>query len=141
MKSIYKIVVAGLALTATLTACFDGLLEEKVYDFLSPNNFYKTEVDAEAAVNAIYSRLSSAEDGDISFHRAAWMIGDFPAETSSAQTSTVPYRLAFEFFTWTPNTDGIEQVWKFFYQVVYRTNIAIERIPAITDGDPGNLKR
>ncbi|MDR1723615.1 MAG: RagB/SusD family nutrient uptake outer membrane protein [Tannerella sp.] len=116
-------------------------MEEKVYDFLSPNNFYQTETDAESAVNAIYSRLASSESGDISFHRAAWMIGDFPGESSSAQTSTVPYRLAFEFFTWTPNTDGIEFVWQFFYQVIFRTNIAIERIPLIKDGDQNKLKR
>lgn len=125
----------------TLTSCFDGFLEEKVYDFISPNNFYNTEADAEAAVNAIYSRLVSSEDGDISFHRAALMIGEYPAESSSAQTSTVPYRLAFDTYTWTPNTDGIEQVWKFYYQVVFRTNIAIENIPKITDGNPEKLKR
>jgi len=141
MKSIYKILFAGLFLIGTLTSCFDGFLEEKVYDFISPNNFYKTEADAEAAVNAIYSRLVSSEDNDISFHRAALMIGEYPAECSSSQTSTVPYRLAFEFYTWTANTDGIELVWKFFYQVVFRTNIAIENIPNITDGSPEKIKR
>lgn len=141
MKSIYKILLSGLALIGGLTSCFDGFLEEKVYDFISPNNFYKTEADANAAVNAIYSRLVTNEDNDISFHRAALMISEYPAECSSSQTSTVPYRLAFEHYTWTPNTDGIELVWKFFYQVVFRTNIAIEKIPGITDGNPQTIKR
>ena len=140
MKSIYKIIFVSLIFMGLMTSCFDKFLEEDVYDFLSPNNFYKTEADAEAAVNAIYSRLVSSEDNDISFHRAALMIGEYPAECSSAQTSTVPYRLAFEFYTWTPNTDGIELVWKFFYQVVFRTNVAIENIPNIS-GDPVKIKR
>ena len=140
MKSIYKIIFSSLILMGLMTSCFDKFLEEDVYDFLSPNNFYKTEADAEAAVNAIYSRLVSSEDNDISFHRAALMIGEYPAECSSAQTSTVPYRLAFEFYTWTPTTDGIELVWKFFYQVVFRTNVAIENIPNI-GGDPAKIKR
>jgi len=140
MKSIYKILFAGIFLLGTFTSCFDGFLEEKVYDFISPNNFYKTEADAEAAVNAIYGRLVSSEDNDISFHRAALMIGEYPAECSSSQTSTVPYRLAFEFYTWTKHTDGIESVWKFFYQVVFRTNIAIEKIPG-TPGSPEKIKR
>lgn len=135
MKSIYKIIFSSLILMGLMTSCFDKFLEEDVYDFLSPNNFYKTEADAEAAVNAIYSRLVSSEDNDISFHRAALMIGEYPAECSSAQTSTVPYRLAFEFYTWTPNTDGIELVWKFFYQVVFRTNVAIENIPNMGTSD------
>lgn len=139
MKLIYKVLLAGCILTFTFTSC-DNFLEEDVYDFLSPNNFYKTEADAEAAVSAIYSRLVSAEDGDISFHRAALMIGEYPAECSSAQTSTVPYRLAFENYTWTPNTDGVELVWKFFYQLVYRANIAIEKVPGV-EGNPAVLKR
>ena len=141
MKSIYKKIFAGVICFGMLTSCFETFLEEKVYDFISPINFYKTEADAEAAVNAIYSRLVYQDDGDISFHRAALMIGEYPAECSSAQTSTVPYRLAFQDYTWTPNTDGVEFVWKFFYQTIFRTNIAIENIPTITDGDPAKLKR
>ncbi|MDR2679380.1 MAG: RagB/SusD family nutrient uptake outer membrane protein [Tannerella sp.] len=141
MKSIYKILFAGFLFTGMFTSCFDAFLEERVYDFISPNNFYKTEADAEAAVNAIYSRLVSAEDGDISFHRAALMIGEYPAECSSAQASTVPYRLAFQDYTWTANTDGIEFVWKFFYQVIFRANITIEKIPGIKDGDPARIKQ
>jgi len=139
MKSIYKYVVILLP-AFIFSSCFNSFLEEKVYSFLSPNNFYKTEADAEAGVNAIYSRLVSADDGDISFHRAALMIGEYPAECSSSQTSTVPYRLAFEFFTWSPNTDGIEMVWRFFYQTIFRANIAIEKIPQIS-GDQTKLKR
>ena len=140
MKSIYKILLIGFVFLGTLTSCFDGFLEERVYDFISPLNFYKTEADAEAAVNAIYGRLVSQEDGDISFHRAALMIGEYPAECSSAQTSTVPYRFAFESYTWTENTDGVEYIWRFYYQVIFRTNIAIENIPN-TAGDPAKLKR
>jgi hypothetical protein len=141
MKSIYKVLFTAIILAGLFTSCFESFLEEKVYDFIAPNNFYKTEADAEAAVNAIYSRLVSSEDSDISFHRASLMISEYPAECSSAQTSTVPYRLAFQDYTWTPNTDGVELVWKFFYQVIFRCNIAIEQIPKITDGDAGKIKR
>jgi hypothetical protein len=143
MKRIYKIFyfLTGLILLSTTSSCFDSFLEERVYDFISPNNFYKSEADAKAAVNSIYSRFVMVSDGDISFHRAALMISEYPAECSHAQTSTVPYRIAFQDITWTPNTDGIEQVWMFFYQIVYRSNLAIEKIPGITDGNAENLKR
>lgn len=139
MKTIYKLLFS-LVLGLSLTSCFDDFLEEEVTDFLSPNNFYKTEADADAAVSAIYSRFVSSEGGDNSFHRAALMIGEYPAESSSAQTSTVPYRLQFETFTWTPTTDGIELVWRFYYEVIFRANLAIEKIPQIK-GDATKLKR
>lgn len=139
MKTFYKYLMA-LTLCLGLNSCFDGFLKENVSDFLSPSNFYTSEADADAAVSAIYSRFVSSESGDISFHRASLMIGEYPAECSSAQTSTVPYRLQFETFTWTTNTDGVELVWKFFYEVVFRANLAIEKIPAIK-GDAIKLKR
>ncbi len=139
MKTIYKLLFS-LILCLGLTSCFDSFLEEEVTDFLSPNNFYKTEADADAAVSAIYSRFVTSDGGDNSFHRAALMIGEYPAESSSAQTSTVPYRLQFETFTWTATTDGIELVWRFYYEVIFRANLAIEKIPQIK-GDATKLKR
>lgn len=139
MKTIYKLLFF-LVLSLSLSSCFEKFLEEDVEDFLSPNNFYKTEADAEAAVTAIYSRFVSGEGGDNSFHRGALMIGEYPAESSSAQTSTVPYRIQFETYTWIPTTDGVELVWKFYYEVIYRANLAVERIPLI-QGDATKLKR
>lgn len=139
MKIIYKFLVI-MTISISLTSCFDSFLEEDVSDFLSPNNFYNTEADADAAVSAIYSRFVSSEGGDNSFHRAALMIGEYPAESSSAQTSTVPYRLQFETYTWTPSTEGVELVWKFYYEVIFRANLAIEKIPQIK-GDAVKLKR
>lgn len=139
MKTLNKLFTI-LVLCIGLTSCFEGFLEEEVYDFLSPNNFYKTEADADAAVSAIYSRFVSGENGDNSFHRGALMIGEYPAESSSAQTSTVPYRLQFENYTWTPTTDGVELVWRFYYEVIFRANLAAERIPLI-EGDQAKLKR
>ncbi|NJK96910.1 MAG: hypothetical protein HC905_20110 [Bacteroidales bacterium] len=139
MKTIYKLLFT-LVLGLSLTSCFDKFLEEDVQDFLSPNNFYNTEADADAAISAIYSRFVSGENGDNSFHRAALMIGEYPAESSSAQTSTVPYRLQFENYTWTPTTDGIELVWRFYYEVIFRANLAVEKIPQIK-GDATKLKR
>lgn len=124
-------ILSILFLCVGLTSCFDSFLEENVYDFLSPNNFYTNEEEAISGVNGIYECLSTSRDGDRSFHRATLMIGDYPAESSSAQTSTVPYRLEFEMFTWNENTQGTEQVWAHFYGMIYRCNLMIEQLPGI----------
>ena len=45
MKSIFKKILAGVICLGMLTSCFETFLEEKVYDFISPINFYKTEAE------------------------------------------------------------------------------------------------
>lgn len=130
MRTLYS-KLSILFLCVSLTSCFDGFLEEEVYDFLSPNNFYTNEEEAASGINGIYECLSTSRDGDRSFHRATLMIGEYPAESSSAQTSTVPYRLEFEMFTWNENTQGTEQVWAQFYEMIYRCNLMIEQLPTI----------
>ena len=144
MKSKYRIMFVGMLLfsiTFSLTSCMEKFLEEEVYDFISPNNFYKKESHAVAAVSAIYHRIASNTDWDNSFHRAALMISDYPAESSSAQLSTVPYRVEFDTYNWKVDTDGIYYVWRFFYQTIFLANTAIKYIPDITEGNPENLKR
>lgn len=58
-------------------------LSESPYGFYSENNFYKTEADAEAAVNYIYDAITYIE-----FSRAIVFLGDMPTDVLDPKTST-----------------------------------------------------
>ena len=55
MRKPHRLVVGLLALVALAGACDDEFLTEVPSDFVSPENFYRNEGDALAAVNAAYA--------------------------------------------------------------------------------------
>lgn len=132
MKTMIKMAVVSAVMTLTLTSCFESFLEEKVYDFISPTNFYKTEADALAAINSTYNPLVQ---GNESFNRAMMMMGEYPAESSTAWGSGDPYRTEFEQYTWNENSGGLEGVWLNCYRGINRANILLEQLPNIEAND------
>ncbi len=143
MKLKYKIGLIGLLFCCsfTVTSCLDDFLEEEMYSKLTPGNFYRSEKNAIAAVSGIYWRMATNSESDNSFHRAALLMSEYPSECTDLLSSNVAYRTAFSRYSWRPDTDGIYFVWRFFYQVIYRANVAIKYIPGITNGNERNLKR
>lgn len=47
--------IIGLALLVSSSSC--NFLDEEAYEFITPDNFYKTEADANAALTAVYIHL------------------------------------------------------------------------------------
>lgn len=66
-----------------MTALSSCDLSETPYGFYSEDNFYKTEADAQAAVNYIYDAITYIE-----FSRAIVFLGDMPTDVLDPKTST-----------------------------------------------------
>lgn len=133
----FKLTIIMLALTVGLSSCFDSFLEEKVYDFLAPENFYKTDEDAIAALNGMYNVL--VQDNQ-SYQRALYMLGEYPSEATTAFASGDPYRTEFEKYTWSATSGGIDIIWLNLYRGINRANLLIEKLPGMT-GNEATLSR
>ena len=73
--------IIGLALLVSSSSC--NFLDEEAYEFITPDNFYKTEADANAALTAVYNTFADEK----SYRRYIWMGADFPGEAANANAS------------------------------------------------------
>lgn len=71
--------IIGLALLVSSSSC--NFLDEEAYEFITPDNFYKTEADANAALTAVYNTFADEK----SYRRYIWMGADFPGEAAQCQ--------------------------------------------------------
>lgn len=118
--------VIGLVLLST-SACKKAL-EEKPFSFYSPENFYKNESDAKAAINGVYAELYTydlfiqpfwnmtiLDDDHVS--GADWFLGSTGAGNPQ-------------------NYWGVDGPWIGCYTVIARANTVLENVPNITEIDP-----
>lgn len=117
--------IIGIALLASTSSC--DFLTEEAYEFITPDNFYKTEADANAALTSVYNCFND----DKGFRRYIWMGGDFPGEAAYANASA-PSRVEMDNLTWTPTTDFCKNIWQQSYTAIRRANnllLNIDKIP------------
>lgn len=113
-------------LMATTTSCSD-FLKEDVYEFITPENFYKTEADAKAGLTSVYQTL---QDGN-GFKRYVWMGAEFPGEAAYANASA-PSRVEMDDFAWTATTDFSLRIWDISYRGIRRANNLLLNIDKVT---------
>ncbi|GAB2775602.1 RagB/SusD family nutrient uptake outer membrane protein [Rhabdobacter roseus] len=114
-----KMRLAYLSLLMWLVSSCD-FLQEDPQDFLSPLNFYRTEADAVAAVNAIYSSLSPT-----------WNLGDLASDLLNEGAAPRTENLELQTFTFSSANPHFATLWQTRYVAINRANTAIERIPMI----------
>ena len=94
---------------------------------LSPENFFKSEDDATAAVYGAYSQFM---DNDI--YNQFWEVlqsqGTDDCEWSGGRTTTNLDKNALDKFEFDSNTNLIYAVWTKHYKVINRSNFAIDNI-------------
>jgi len=100
-------------------------LEEVPTDRLSEENFYQTEQDAEAAVNAIYAPF-----------RELGYYGGFYMLLTESCSDYANGRGSFAPVSEYNGLDGAniaraETIWRFAYQAILRANTVLEKVPAI----------
>jgi hypothetical protein len=108
------------------------VLEEKPLSFLSPENFYKNEADAKAAINAVYGalytydlylqpmwNLTMLDDDHVS--GADWFLGTSGAGNPQGY--------------W-----GVDGPWVGCYSVIARSNTVLENVGAITTNIDATVK-
>ncbi len=109
----------------SLTAC-EKFLEEKPYDFISSENFFKTEGDAEAALNGVFSVFQL----QAYYGRTQWIITDVSGESMRANGTTGD-RPELDRYTYAATNGEIGNWWNNSYSMINRANDVIEKVPAI----------
>ncbi|MBN8678276.1 MAG: RagB/SusD family nutrient uptake outer membrane protein [Chitinophagales bacterium] len=124
-KSILLLLLLGLG------ACQKDFLDKKPIVGVTEENFYRTEEDAIAAVNAAYATLQFQLSPAGHFR---WFWGDIMSDDSfkgGSGDNDVNTLLQLENFQGPVNTDLLESEWGADYEGIYRANVVLEKVPAI----------
>ena len=124
MKNIVRIAI----LSGILTACVS--LDEDPQSFVTSDQFYKTDEQAVAAVNAGYRKLY--ETGQ-SLYNSLFQIGVEMAtdDYAAGPRARNAHVRAISGLTHDPLNDRMEQLWKQSYDAINVSNIAVDRIALI----------
>ena len=133
---INKYLVIGVTMV-TLISCKKDFLSQEPNDRITTENFYQTETDAIAAVNATYQPLAN-------LYNFMWQFGDVMSDdtdTGGGGGGDGASELELDNFTVTSFNGNIGNYWGQCYQGIQRANIAIEKIPKITNMSDAIRKR
>lgn len=122
---------AALALALGAAACNDkAYLTEVPYDFVGPENFYRTADDAKAAVAGVYATaLHSTGDGY--YGRNFVMLVEYLTEMQTPYLSATNERSLVDNYLFTTAHSYIYTSWQGAYLAINRANSVIDRVPAI----------
>ncbi|UOG77095.1 RagB/SusD family nutrient uptake outer membrane protein [Hymenobacter tibetensis] len=109
----------------SLSSC-EKFLEEKPYDFIAAENFYKSEGDAVAGLNGVFNALLP----QTYFGRTGWQITELPADLIRVGSST-DERAQLSRFTYTSTNTEINSWWTNTYRMINRANDVIEKVPSV----------
>ena len=123
------LLVAGVL--ATSAACNKDFLDRKPLVGATEENFYRTEADAIAAINAAYAPLQF-ELSPAGHFRWIWgdVMSDDAIKGGSGDNDAIEM-LQLETFTAQANNENVESEWSADYEGIYRANVVLERIPNI----------
>ncbi|WP_234567314.1 RagB/SusD family nutrient uptake outer membrane protein [Rhodohalobacter sp. 614A] len=126
-----KLIISFLIFLAVASwGCEDQILNKQSPNEVTAVNFYKTEDDAVAAINAVYDALQYRG----LFKNSYWSIGDITsddADKGDGGKSDGPAWWEFDLFDIKSTNSLLADSWADSYTGIYRANIALERIPAI----------
>ncbi|MEL6670622.1 MAG: RagB/SusD family nutrient uptake outer membrane protein [Bacteroidota bacterium] len=113
------IILSLMLLAASQFGCQENFLEEEVFTFQAPKDYYSNEAEVVAAVNGIYDALMT------------WDMWVQPAWICQALENDDMFALDWVAGGYAGNQNGqwyIERPWKGFYQVINRCNIVLDRV-------------
>jgi len=124
----YLSVTCGLV----MTSCEKDFLERKPIIGVTEENFYKTEADAIAAINAAYATLQFQLSPAGHFR---WFWGDIMSDDAvkgGSGDNDMNTLLQLENFNGPVNTDLLESEWGASYEGIYRANVVLAKVPGIS---------
>lgn len=121
-----NIILGCISIFALLnTHC--SFLDEKPIDRLVVNNFYTSQKDAQAAVDAAYQQLNSI------YNRCMYMLCDLTTDgMKNGLGMPNSFLQNLEFLRHTPENTFIRDMWQNNYAGIMKANAAINNIPSIT---------
>lgn len=125
MNNILKkgFVCAAILLSVGFFSSCEDTLKEVVYSELTSENAFKTKNDAAAAINSMYEPLHRISS------RAIFYLNDMP--TDACYRQEMDNEILNE-GKMSINGD-VANSWDYYYRVISRANIAIDKIPEIAD--------
>lgn len=135
MRFAIKYIPAALLLISMLVllpSC-KKFLEEDPKSLVSTSNFYKTQDDAIAAVNAIYGYLNSTSTGSTAgvYHSTFWVIAGLASDEMLNNQLGTPDLDQLATFSHSSQNSALLETWQMHYKAITVANVAIERIPGI----------
>ncbi|MCD8276188.1 MAG: RagB/SusD family nutrient uptake outer membrane protein [Alistipes sp.] len=118
-KQISKLFVAA-GIVAMATSCIDDDMIDRV-DF---RNYYKTETDAQTAINGVYSTLYSFD-----YHKWSWVIAHPCFEDCMYATGGAANQLSMNAIG--GNTSDLTNPWTALYGAINAANAVIRYVPEI----------
>ncbi|MDR1201329.1 MAG: RagB/SusD family nutrient uptake outer membrane protein [Tannerellaceae bacterium] len=104
-----------------------SFLEENPVDRLVTGNFYNTQKDAEAAVNAAYGQLENI------YNRLMYNMAELPTDMmKNGLGMPNAYLQDLEFMRYNSENTFVQSMWNSCYVGIMKTNTAINNIPIIT---------
>ena len=109
-----------------ITSCQKDFLEEKPYDFIASENFFKTETDARAATIGVYEPLRGLSVPAINLADVTADVGDNYLYVTGPQIQEM------QALNYNASHNDISGWYRGNYSIVNRANTALEKIPGIT---------
>ncbi|MEP7320099.1 MAG: RagB/SusD family nutrient uptake outer membrane protein, partial [Panacibacter sp.] len=108
-------------------------LTEDPKNLVAVTNFYQTENDALASVNAIYAYLNSTSTGSTAgvYHSTFWVMAGLASDEMYNESIFSPDLDQISKFSHSSINASIQETWAMHYKAITLANIAIARIPAI----------
>ncbi|MBK9018147.1 MAG: RagB/SusD family nutrient uptake outer membrane protein [Saprospiraceae bacterium] len=133
MKIYLRFSILFFFLAIMAIAC-KGLLEEDPKDQVFVDNFFQTENDAIAAVNAVYSILNSTSSaptfGGV-YHSSYWVAVGLASDEMENQLVGATDLDQLATFTHTPVNGTLYDIWRNAYKGISNANFAIGGIPTV----------
>ena len=126
MKKIIFTTIIAVIIGIFLPSC-ESFLEEEPVDRYVTNNFYSSQSDAVAAINAIYQQLYSIYD------RHMFILNELPTDDEKNGLGMPNQFLQdLEYNRYNSENQFVREMWQRNYSGISRANTAIEKVPEIT---------
>lgn len=139
MKKIIFTTISGLCLL--LTSCSD-FLKENPKTFLTPDNYFNTESQMQAAVNGLYSSLGGIFNGELEVGSAHYNFIEYMAgyTTRPRAATTAAFNQAMT-LTVKDDNGALEGLWSYQYMAIENCNSVIAGIESAAENVTTPLKR
>lgn len=129
-----KIILLILLSAELLVSCTD--LEVTPTSFITEENFFKTQDDAIASVNAVYSSFVIEPGEQSLFGRNLYFLTDMGSDYAAAGVSaTNPQVRAMSNLTHDATSDRVQLAWRQIYNGINKANVAIDNMPNVSGSD------
>ncbi len=124
-----KIFLPALLVLLIANSCQKEFLDRKPLGQLTYENFFQTADQAVQATNAVYNQLRAWDCVSLSYLGCTDILSDDADKGSTPNDG--PSLAELDNFTFDPSNSNFSAVWRGYYRVIARANLAIQQIPNV----------